>query len=197
MESQFPSEKQNLSSTQPMFHSNTNFNPESMPSAPPPSYTGPSQFAPPGMLCLQYYPSPAQGICYPQPYAPPPAGHPYYSQPGVAYPEPPPDTKYQNAMTQHQQQQQVVITSSMSPEATPVVADNEVKVSMVGAFVLSCVAYFFGGWVCGAMAFALACKSQFYPFIRIDMHIGWHGSRYVRVQSSSHSCAGHCVLHSQ
>lgn len=155
-------EKHSLSSTQPMFNPNPNFPLESAPSAPPPAYTNPSQFpSPTGMLCLQYYPPPTQGMSYPQPYVLPPAGHPYYPQPGDVYPEQS-DTKYPAAhmQQQQQQQQQLAMTNNMPAGTTPLVVDNGPPVSMVGAFVLSCIVYFCAGWVCGAMAFGLAIAGR-------------------------------------
>lgn len=165
MENQFNSasnEKQFLSSAQPMFPPIPSFPPDSSPTAPPPSYPGPSQYpSTPGMLSIQYYPPPTQGMGYPPSYLPPQGGHPYYPQSGAVYPEPPSDTKYPVGHSQQQQQQQVVMTSNMPAGVTPVVVQNGRPVSMVGAFVLSIIAYICGGSICAGMAFAFASKSQF------------------------------------
>ena len=148
-------QKQDLSTNPSMYPPNSN-NPESTSSAQPPPYPTPSQYPPTyGINYTQQYPPPNPGMGYPQPYGPPPGGQPYYLQPGVVYPGAP-GPNYQTPNPQ--QQQQFIVVSNQQMGVQPVFFAGATRVSMVGAIVLSCIAFWFFGVVFGLIAFILASK---------------------------------------
>lgn len=146
--------KQNVSSTLSMFPPNSN-PPESV--ALPP-YSNPAEYpSTSGLPYPQYYPPQAPVMGYPQPYGPPPGGQPYYPNPGVVYPGYPAPT-YQSALPPYQQQQQqqqtVIVNQPMG--VAPFYVVGTPYFSMVGAIVLSCISFWFCGFLFGGIAFILA-----------------------------------------
>src|SRR6218665_3699407 len=127
--------KKDLSSNPSLFPPNSN-NTESSSSAQPPQYENPSQYPP------------TSG--YPQPYGQPAGGQPYYPQPGA------PELHYQGLNPQQQQQQCIVVNN---PHPFVFWGGGQQAVSMNGAIVLSCFAFWCFGWLFGMIAFILASKS--------------------------------------
>lgn len=95
------------------------------------------------------------GYVYPQNYppaGPPSGGQPYYPQPGYGHSGPPYGYPPQQPQQQQQQQQQVVIMNNQPTVAFPP------PVSLCGAIALSCLVFWFCGWLLGGIAFILASK---------------------------------------
>jgi len=140
-----PKPKQDLSSNPSLFPPNSN-NTESSSSAQPPQYENQAQYPP------------TSG--YPQPYGQPAGGQPYYPQPGVVVYPGAPEPHYQGLNPQQQQQQCIIVDNQQTGwHPFAYFGGGQHAVSMTGAIVLSCFAFWCFGWLFGMIAFILASKS--------------------------------------
>lgn len=115
----------------------------------PPPYDNPDQAPPFTVPHNNQYP-PYQTPADSQP--PAPAGQPYYQQL-----QQPPNAPFEIPSFQHQQ---VIVVGAQQVAPNVVYVNHEPPVSMMGAIVLSCLVYWFCGWLLGGIAFILASKRK-------------------------------------